>query len=99
MVLAVLRTPAYTGRTEPMLNSALSHIRHFAIVALLLGAIATAQSAPFDVLITNGHIIDGTGSPWYSGDIGIRDGRVAAIGKLAGAPAKQTIDAHGMVVA
>src|SRR5215469_13410823 len=99
MVLGVPRTRAYPGRTEPMLNSALSHIRHFAIAALLLGAIATAQSVPFDVLITNGHIIDGTGSPWYSGDIGIRDGRVAAIGKLAAAPAKQTIDAHGMVVA
>ena len=39
-------------------------------------------SAPFDLVITGGHIVDGTGSPWYSGDIGIRDGRVAAIGNL-----------------
>src|SRR6266568_8045405 len=54
---------------------------------------------PFDVLITHGHIVDGTGSPWYSGDVGIRGGKIAAIGNLSGAQAKQTIDAHGQVVA
>jgi len=52
-----------------------------------------------DLVIANGHIIDGTGSPWYSGDVGIRDGRIAAIGKLADAPRKRTIDAQGKVVA
>jgi dihydroorotase/N-acyl-D-amino-acid deacylase len=61
---------------------------------------STAQTTPpFDVLIVNGHIIDGTGSPWYSGDIGIRDGRIAAIGRLSGASTKSTIDAEGKVVA
>jgi N-acyl-D-amino-acid deacylase len=55
--------------------------------------------AAFDVVITNGHIVDGTGSPWYSGDIGIRDGKVAAIGHLASTPRKRTIDAAGQVVA
>jgi dihydroorotase/N-acyl-D-amino-acid deacylase len=60
---------------------------------------AQRSAAPFDVLITNGHIIDGTGSPWYGADLGIRDGRVAAIGHLAGAAAKRRIDAKGMVVA
>jgi N-acyl-D-amino-acid deacylase len=54
---------------------------------------------PFDVVITNGHIIDGTGSPWYSGDVGIRDGKIAAIGNLAGAPRTRTIEAGGKVVA
>src|SRR5579862_2955917 len=62
-------------------------------------AAATAQQQPFDVVITHGHIIDGTGSPWYSGDVAIRDGHIAAIGDLAGARAKRTIDAHGQVVA
>jgi dihydroorotase/N-acyl-D-amino-acid deacylase len=56
-----------------------------------------AQS--YDVVIANGHIIDGTGSPWYSGDIGIRAGRIAAIGILTASPRKRTIDAHGEVVA
>ena len=58
-----------------------------------------AAAVPYDVVITNGHIIDGTGSPWYAADLAIRDGRVAAIGRLAGAPAKRTIDARGLVVA
>ncbi len=53
----------------------------------------------FDLVITNGHIIDGTGSPWYSGDVGIRDGKIAAIGNLSDAQRARTIDAHGMVVA
>src|SRR5580765_3969514 len=57
------------------------------------------QSQSFDVVVTNGHIIDGTGSPWYSGDVGIRDGKIAAIGDLAGARAKRRIDVQGKVVA
>ena len=64
--------------------------------ALLLFA---AASNPYDIVIRNGHIIDGTGSPWYAADIGIRAGRIAAIGRLEGAAAKYTIDARGMVVA
>jgi len=60
---------------------------------------ASASSTAFDIVITNGHIIDGTGSPWYSGDLGIRGGKIAAIGDLADAPRKRSIDAHGMVVA
>lgn len=53
----------------------------------------------FDVVIRNGHIIDGTGSPWYSGDIGIRGGRIAQISSLANVTAHQVIDASGLVVA
>ena len=56
-------------------------------------------SAPFDIVILNGHVIDGTGSPWYAADLGIRDGRVAAIGRLATASAKHVIDAQGRIVA
>ena len=58
-----------------------------------------AAAVPYDILITNGRIIDGTGSPWYAGDLAIRDGKVAAIGHLAGAAAKRTFDARQMVVA
>jgi dihydroorotase/N-acyl-D-amino-acid deacylase len=54
---------------------------------------------PYDIVIRNGRIIDGTGSPWYSGDIGIRGGKIAAIGNLAKADSKRTVDARGMVVA
>jgi len=69
------------------------------LASLATPAAAQRSAAPFDVLITNGHIVDGTGSPWYGGDVGIRDGRIAAIGHLAGATAKRRIDAKGMVVA
>jgi dihydroorotase/N-acyl-D-amino-acid deacylase len=69
------------------------------LLALLIafGGVLSAQT--FDVLIRNGHIIDGTGSPWYGGDIGIRAGRIAAIGYLPDAHGRETIDARNMVVA
>jgi len=68
--------------------------------AVALAGAALAQGAPsYDIVISGGHIIDGTGSPWYSGDIGIHAGKIAAIGNLAAAPRRRTIDARGMVVA
>jgi N-acyl-D-amino-acid deacylase len=70
-----------------------------ALSAYFLCESAFGEEAPFDLIIANGHIIDGTGSPWYSGDVGIRGGRIAAIGNLAGAAAKRRIDAAGDVVA
>src|SRR5438067_1903908 len=69
------------------------------LISLLILPRATAQSAPFDIVIAHGRIIDGTGSPWFSGDIGIRGGKIAAIGNLATAPRTRTIGAHGQVVA
>src|ERR1700752_1287868 len=54
---------------------------------------------PFDVVILHGHIVDGTGSPWYSGDVGIRDGRIAAIGDLEKAARGRTIEARGGLIA
>ena len=73
----------------------------FSFVGLILFVAASAfgQTPAFDLVITHGHIVDGTGSPWYSGEIGIRDGKIAAIGNLSAAPRKRTIDAHGKVVA
>ncbi|MGA2387397.1 MAG: D-aminoacylase [Candidatus Sulfotelmatobacter sp.] len=82
-----------------MKNPKLLHLLSF---ILLLGATLSSlaqSSLPFDLVITNGHIIDGTGSPWYSGDLGIRDGKVEAIGNLSASPRKRTIDATGKVVA
>jgi len=60
---------------------------------------ASDAAASFDVVIANGHIIDGTGSPWYAADVGIRGGKIAAIGNLSAAAATRRLDAHGMVVA
>jgi N-acyl-D-amino-acid deacylase len=68
------------------------------LVALsCFGQTSLAQS--YDLIIRNGHVIDGTGSPWYAADIAIREGHIAAIGHLDSAAARQTIDAAGMLVA
>ncbi|MFY9528341.1 MAG: D-aminoacylase [Candidatus Acidiferrales bacterium] len=83
----------------PYLSFCLLVAAAFFTLARAIPAAQKADAASFDVVIRNGRIIDGTGSPWYSGDIGIRNGRIAAIGNLAGAPAKKTIDAAGRVVA
>ena len=58
---------------------------------------ASAQS--FDLVIRNGRIIDGTGSPWYSGDIGVSNGRIARIGSVPEGHARKEIDARGLIVA
>jgi N-acyl-D-amino-acid deacylase len=67
------------------------------LVLVCVSHTSTAAQA-FDVLIRNGHIMDGTGSPWYSADVGIRDGKIAAIGRLPGATARRVIDARGLLV-
>jgi N-acyl-D-amino-acid deacylase len=69
------------------------------LILLTLSASVFAADRPFDLVIIKGHIVDGTGSPWYSGDVGIRDGRIAAIGNLSESGRKRTIDAGGKVVA
>jgi N-acyl-D-amino-acid deacylase len=66
-------------------------------VLLLVPLSLSAQN--YDLIIRNGRIVDGTGSPWYGADIAIRDGHIAAIGHLDSAAAAQAIDAAGMVVA
>jgi len=59
----------------------------------------TPAQGNYDLIVRNGRIIDGTGSPWYRGDVAIRDGRIVAIGRLADATARKTIDAKGEIVA
>jgi N-acyl-D-amino-acid deacylase len=74
--------------------------------ALVVFGVATAQlvwlhgqEPAFDLLILGGHIVDGTGNPWFAGDVGIRGDRIAAVGKLATAKARREIDARNLVVA
>ena len=63
---------------------------------------ATSQdnnaSESYDVIIRHGQVIDGSGNPWVSGDVGLRGDRIAAIGQLANAHATREIDASGLVV-
>jgi N-acyl-D-amino-acid deacylase len=64
---------------------------------LVLTAGLSAQD--FDLLIRGGRIVDGTGNPSFLGDVGIRQGRIAALGHLAGKTSARTIDAAGLTVA
>jgi N-acyl-D-amino-acid deacylase len=57
-----------------------------------------ANGAPFDILIKGGRVIDGTGAPWFYADVGVRDGKIVAIGQLDAHGAKEVIDASGSVV-
>jgi N-acyl-D-amino-acid deacylase len=62
-------------------------------------AVGSAQPAQrFDLLIRNGRVMDGTGNPWFPADIGIQNGRIAAVGKLGSAQAARIIDATGKYV-
>ena len=60
---------------------------------------AAPRSADFDVLIAGGRILDGTGAPWYAGDVGIVGDRITAIGPLGSRTATTRIDAAGTYVA
>jgi N-acyl-D-amino-acid deacylase len=53
----------------------------------------------YDILIRNGRLIDGTGSPWFAADLAVQEGRIAAIGRLGESAARQVIDAAGCFVA
>jgi N-acyl-D-amino-acid deacylase len=66
---------------------------------LMTAMTALAQEPPYDLVIRNGRIVDGTGNPWSRGDLAIRGDRIAAIGPIpADAVAKRSIDASGLVV-
>ncbi len=58
----------------------------------------SSAAASYDILIRNGHIIDGSGNPWYAADVAINGDRIAAIGDLHDAHAKREIDAQGRIV-
>jgi N-acyl-D-amino-acid deacylase len=58
-----------------------------------------SANTSYDLVITNGRIVDGSGNPWFRTDIGIKDGRIARLGRINPADATKTIDARGQIVA
>jgi N-acyl-D-aspartate/D-glutamate deacylase len=60
---------------------------------------AFSADPPYDLLIRDGKIVDGSGNPWFHGDLAIRGRHIVALGRVPAAAAKRTIDAKGLVVA
>lgn len=68
------------------------------LVLSLASLISATEAQEFDVIIRNGRLVDGTGNPAYFADLAAKNGRIAAIGKIAGS-AHNEIEANGLVVA
>ena len=68
------------------------------VVGGCLGA-GTARAADYDLIVSGGRVVDGTGAPWFRGDVGIRGDRIAAVGNLEKASARRRVDASGRYVA
>jgi len=70
----------------------------FSALTMMMFSLAGCKSGKFDILVKNGKIVDGTGNPWFYGDIGIIGDTIAEIGDLSGKTAAKTIDAKGLAV-
>jgi N-acyl-D-amino-acid deacylase len=69
------------------------------LAVLLAVAPGPRVETDFDLVVTNGRIVDGTGNPWYLADLGIKEGRIAAIGRIEPARGARRIDASGRIIA
>lgn len=88
-----------------------SHEQFHAVVRTLVGAhcgsgcavsgsrLPAGAEEPYDLILRNGHVVDGTGSPWYKGDVGIRGGMIVHVGHSIDGPAARVIDLEGQVIA
>ena len=68
-------------------------------LATLAAALPCSAQSSYDLLLRGGRVVDGTGAPWFAADVAVRDGRIAAVGRLDGARAKRVVDATGLVIA
>lgn len=75
--------------------------RSLLVLPFFLGVVSGCTTAPepYDVVLRGGNVLDGTGTPAVRADVGVRDGRIAAVGDLADAPAAKVIDATNKIVA
>ena len=78
------------------------------LVALLLASVCaaagwrrgvTADEKPFDLVITNARVVDGSGNPWFRADVAIKGGRIARVGRVAASEGARAIDAGGKILA
>jgi N-acyl-D-amino-acid deacylase len=74
-------------------------LKRIFIILLLLTAINGFAQQHFDIILKNGKIIDGTGNPWFYGDVGIIKNKIISVGDLSKDKAKRTINASGLIIA
>src|SRR3990172_1910872 len=74
------------------------HMSFTAIAAIMLCSALAVGAESYDLVIRHGRVADGTGNPACFADVAIKDGRIAALGRVAG-EARTEIDAKGMIVA
>jgi hypothetical protein len=90
----------WTMREAPRRAPAKRCAQLLVLLGCLLGATApTAAQEPYDIVITGGRLLDGTGIPWYYADVAIKGEVIVAVGDLGNAEARRIIDATGLYVA
>jgi N-acyl-D-aspartate/D-glutamate deacylase len=67
--------------------------------ALTIASLALAEEPAYDLVIRGGQVVDGSGNPWFQGDVAVRGDKIAAVGYVPAGTAKREIDAGGLVVA
>jgi N-acyl-D-amino-acid deacylase len=71
----------------------------FLLLASLIAATVSADELPqYDLVIRAGRVVDGTGNPWFYGDVAVRDGKIVAVGRVPKGDVKRVIEAKGMIV-
>ena len=76
------------------------HVAAVTCILLSLGLLAiAAQSSRFDIVIQGGHIVDGTGNPWFAADVGVKGDAIVAVGPQLDSIGALTVDARGLVLA
>ena len=77
----------------------LSALVFVAFFSAVVQPILALPSEPYDLVIINARIVDGTGNPWFRGSIAVKDGRIAKVGRFDKAETKYVIDAKNQIVA
>src|SRR5262249_453997 len=101
-IRTVLRTPSRLSSTPPAPSGTMRAMRHLRLAAVFVAAVTLHAQGPtprFDVLIRNGRIVDGTGGPWFRGDVAIAGDRIVEVGPPGSATAPLIVDATNLVVA
>jgi N-acyl-D-amino-acid deacylase len=102
-ILAGLKVETVLPLKEPVVKLRDPALLGIFLTVACLGAAVSfpvlADEPAYDLVIRGGRIVDGSGNPWFAGDVAIRGERIVAVGRVPAGAAKREIDAQGLVVA